>query len=248
MSKVVELREVVKEFRQSATTVSALNGVSLEVERATFVAIVGPSGSGKSTLLNMLGALDRPTRGTVWIDGIDLNNVSEAELTRHRSQKVGFVFQQFNLIPNLTALENVMLPMEFAGQDIKKARARGEQLLGQVGMGHRIHHQPAKLSGGEQQRVAIARALANDAPVILADEPTGNLDSATGKEIIQLFRRLVSESGKTVIVITHDISIGELADQVIRLQDGKVAEGLAAAADAERPPLRSGREESAATR
>jgi putative ABC transport system ATP-binding protein len=219
---VVALKDVVKEFQQGAAPVRALNGATMDVGQREFAVIVGPSGSGKSTLLNMLGALDRPTSGTVCIDGTDLNTVSEAELTRHRSGKVGFVFQQFNLIPNLTALENVMLPMEFAGRDAKSARTRAEQLLRQVGMGHRMHHRPAKLSGGEQQRVAIARALANDAPVILADEPTGSLDSATGKEIIRLFKRLVEENGKTVIVITHDLSIGEEADRLIRIRDGKV--------------------------
>jgi putative ABC transport system ATP-binding protein len=222
MNSVVALENVVKEFQQGATTVKALDGVTMAVDQGTFTVIVGPSGSGKSTLLNMIGALDRPTQGSVCIDGTDLSRVSESELTAHRSRKVGFVFQQFNLIPNLTALENAMLPMEFIGRDAKGARARAEALLSQVGMGHRMNHAPAKLSGGEQQRVAIARALANDAPVILADEPTGSLDSATGKEIIQLFKRLVREEGKTVIIITHDLSIGEEADRLIRIRDGKV--------------------------
>jgi putative ABC transport system ATP-binding protein len=222
MNSVVALEDVVKEFQQGTATVKALDGVTMAVDQGAFTVIVGPSGSGKSTLLNMIGALDRPTRGTVCIDGTDLSRVSESELTVHRSRKIGFVFQQFNLIPNLTALENVMLPMEFIGRDAKSARARAEALLTQVGMGHRMDHTPARLSGGEQQRVAIARALANDAPVILADEPTGSLDSATGKEIIQLFKQLVTEEGKTVIVITHDPSIGEEADRLIRIRDGKV--------------------------
>lgn len=226
MNSVVQLRDVVKEFRQGAATVKALDGVTMDIERGAFVAVVGPSGSGKSTLLNMIGALDRPTSGKVFIDGTDLSTASETELTLLRGRKVGFVFQQFNLIPNLTALENVMLPMEFVGRDAKDARTHAAELLRQVGLGHRMHHQPAKLSGGEQQRVAIVRALANDAPLLLADEPTGNLDSATGTEIIQLFKRFVNEAGKTVAVITHDPSIGLEADRVIRFQDGKVVTNM----------------------
>lgn len=222
MNSMVKLKDVVKEFKQGMGVVKALDGVNLEIGQGVFAVIVGPSGSGKSTLLNMLGALDRPSGGEVWIDGVNLNEVSEAELTVHRRNKVGFVFQQFNLIPNLTAIENVMLPMEFAGIELKKAKARAEQLLNQVKIGHRIDQLPPKLSGGEQQRVAIARALANDAPIILGDEPTGNLDTATGKEIISLFKQLVNEHGKTAIMITHDPSIGEEADQLIRIRDGKV--------------------------
>jgi putative ABC transport system ATP-binding protein len=225
MSKIVSLKNVVKEFKQGMGVVKALDGVSLEIEQGIFAVIVGPSGSGKSTLLNMLGALDRPTRGEVLIDGVNLNEVSEAELTVHRRNKVGFVFQQFNLIPNLTALENVMLPMEFAGMSPQQAKARAEEVMKQAKIGHRMDQLPTKLSGGEQQRVAIARALANDAPIILGDEPTGNLDSATGKEIISLFKQLVNEQGKTAIMITHDPSIGEEADMLIRIRDGKVATG-----------------------
>jgi putative ABC transport system ATP-binding protein len=225
MSNIVSLKNVIKEFKQGMGVVKALDGVNLEIEQGIFAVIVGPSGSGKSTLLNMLGALDRPTSGEVYIDGVNLNEVSEAELTVHRRNKVGFVFQQFNLIPNLTAVENVMLPMEFAGIEPQKAKARAEDLMKQVKIGHRMDQLPPKLSGGEQQRVAIARALANDAPIILGDEPTGNLDSATGKEIISLFKQLVKEQGKTAIMITHDPSIGEEADMLIRIRDGKVETG-----------------------
>jgi putative ABC transport system ATP-binding protein len=225
MSKIVNLKNVVKEFKQGMGVVKVLDGVDLEIDKGIFAVIVGPSGSGKSTLLNMLGALDRPTTGEVLIDGVNLNEVSGAELTVHRRNKVGFVFQQFNLIPNLTALENVMLPMEFAGIELQKAKARAEELIIQVKIGHRMDQLPTKLSGGEQQRVAIARALANDAPIILADEPTGNLDSTTGREVISLFKQMVSEQGKTVIMITHDPTIGEGADLLIRIRDGKVTIG-----------------------
>lgn len=225
MSNAVILRDVVKEYKQGAEVVRALDGIDLKIELGSFTVVAGPSGSGKSTLLNMIGALDRPTSGEVYIDGENLNEVGEAELTAHRRKKVGFVFQQYNLIPNLTALENVMLPMEFAGVKAQQARAGAVELLKRVKMGHRLDQVPTKLSGGEQQRVAIARALANDAPILLGDEPTGNLDSATGKEIISLFKRLVREQGKTAIIITHDSSIGEEADTLVRIRDGKVEEG-----------------------
>jgi putative ABC transport system ATP-binding protein len=198
--KLVVLREASKEYPMGGRSVRALDGVNLELERGQFVAVVGASGSGKTTLLNVLGAMDQPTSGRVVVDGAELASLDESGLTEYRRHKVGFVFQNFNLIPNLTALENIMLPMELAGVPGAERRARSAALLQRVGMAHRARHKPAQLSGGEQQRVAIARALANDPAMILADEPTGNLDSKTGREIIELLRELARERGKTVVV------------------------------------------------
>jgi len=222
VNTVVRLIDVRKEYRMGPNVVAALDGLSLEVPGRSFTAIVGPSGSGKSTLLNLLGALDRPTSGKVLIRDANLAELSEAELTAFRRETVGFVFQDFGLIPNLSALENVTLPMEFAGAKKAERTERGRRLLDAVGMTHRAAHRPGRLSGGEQQRVAIARALANDPDIVLADEPTGNIDSKTGGEIIGLFRQIVSSDGKTVIVVTHDEKIMEGADLMFHLQDGRV--------------------------
>lgn len=222
--KTIILREVVKEYRQGDTIIKALDGVNLEVDKGIMAAIIGPSGSGKTTLLNMLGALDKPTSGEVYIDGVNIGNLKEDELTAHRRQKVGFVFQEFNLIPNLNALENVMLPMEFMGLPKGERKERATKLLEAVKMNHRSSHTPGKLSGGEQQRVAIARALANDPSLILADEPTGNLDTKTGKEIVELLRQLVKEREKTAIIVTHDVAIEQVADMNVHIQDGKIIE------------------------
>ena len=221
---LVVLREALKEYAMGDRSVRALDGVSLEVERGLLVAIVGASGSGKSTLLNLLGAMDQPTAGQVVVDRADLASLDDRGLTEYRRHKVGFVFQNFNLIPNLTALENVMLPMEFAGVPAADGRARSAALLERVGMAHRAQHTPARLSGGEQQRVAIARALANDPVMILADEPTGNLDSKTGREIMALLRELTRERGKTVVVVTHDEEIAAVADLVVHMRDGRIVE------------------------
>lgn len=221
-NKEIVLRDVVKEFRYGGRTLRVLQGLNLEVPKGVMATVVGPSGSGKTTLLNILGALDRPTSGQAFIDGTDLNAMAERQLTVYRRQKIGFVFQFFNLIPNLTALENVMLPMEYARIPEKQAKARARELLELVGMGHRTSHFPGPLSGGEQQRVAIARALANDAPIILADEPTGNLDSRTGEEIVGLLHRLVQEQGKTVVVVTHDVAIENIADVSFEIRDGRI--------------------------
>jgi ABC-type lipoprotein export system ATPase subunit len=217
------LDQVVKEYRLGPNVIRALNGANLTVEQGHMVAIVGPSGSGKTTLLNILGALDRPDSGRVLISGVDLNGLGERELTAYRRQKVGFVFQTFELIPNLSALENVMLPMEFNGVPPKEREARARQLLEAVGLAHRADHRPRRLSGGEQQRVAIARALANDPAILLADEPTGNLDTATGIEIVGLLHRF-AEEGKTVIVVTHDETMAQLADVRAHLRDGVIVE------------------------
>ena len=218
------LEKVTKEYRMGGNVIRALNGMDLAIPSGVMAAIIGPSGSGKTTLMNILGALDRSTSGKVWIGGTDLGSLTEAELTGYRRKTVGFVFQDYGLIPNLTALENVMLPMEFAKVPIEQARDRARDLLAAVGLGHRTGHRPNRLSGGEQQRVAIARALANDPATILADEPTGNLDTKTGKEIVALLSRLVKERRKTAIVVTHDANIAEAADLRLHIEDGRIRE------------------------
>lgn len=201
----------------------ALRGINLNVdEPGKMVVLLGPSGSGKTTLLNLIGALDRPTRGCVRLDEQDLAALDQRRLAQLRCRKIGFVFQTFNLISNLTALENVMLPMEFAGINGRDAKGRTTYLLEQVGMAHRASHTPARLSGGEQQRVAIARALANRPELVLADEPTGNLDSGTGEEVVALLRDIVKKDGKTLIVVTHDERLAALADVRLNIRDGQL--------------------------
>jgi len=220
---VIRLQDVSKEFRQGSTVVKALDDVTWNLANSgKLVALVGPSGSGKTTLLNLIGALDVPTRGQVIVEGTDLGRLTEQELTEYRREKVGFVFQSYNLIPNLSVVENVMLPMEFTQTPKVLAQNRAGKLLGEVSLWHRQYHKPAALSGGEQQRVAVARALANDPDIILADEPTGNLDSQTGKEIIRLLKELAHTKSKTVIVVTHDEGIVEIADEQSFLRDGKI--------------------------
>jgi len=217
---VVRLTELAKHYVRGTEVVKALDGVNLEVGGAGMVAIVGPSGSGKSTLLHLIGAMDRPTRGEVVVAGQRLNALPSSALTRFRRQTAGFVFQTFNLIPNLTALENVMLPMEFNNVVKVERDSRARRLLDQVGLGHRLTHRPGELSGGEQQRVAIARALANDAPLVLADEPTGNLDTETGQKIYELLKAVARE--RTVLVVTHAESLAQMADRVIHIKDGRL--------------------------
>lgn len=222
MENVVVLEKVTKDYILSGNRIRALDELNFAVPAAILVAVVGPSGSGKSTLLNVIGALDRPDSGKVFIQGSRLDGLSEADLTAHRRKTAGFVFQDYGLIPNLTALENVMLPMEFAKVRRSEARDRARALLDAVEMGARTAHRPNKLSGGEQQRVAIARALANDPAIILADEPTGNLDTATGKGVVSLLRRLADDHHKTVIVVTHDESIAQSADMRFHIRDGRI--------------------------
>lgn len=217
---VVELRDVVKSYRKGAELVTAVDGINLEVQEKGMVAIVGPSGSGKSTLLHMLGAMDRPTDGTVTVAGKTINDMSERELTRFRREAVGFVFQTFNLIPNLSALENVTLPMEFNGVSKEERVERAKSLLERFGLGHRLKHHPKELSGGEMQRVAIARAMGNEPPLVLADEPTGNLDSKSGQIIYELLKEVARE--RTVIVVTHDERLAHLADRVLHIRDGQI--------------------------
>ncbi len=223
---LIRLRGVSKLYRKGRETIRALDGVDLDIAGKLMAAVVGPSGSGKSSLLHVVGAMDRPTSGDVLVAGQPLNTLQEDALTRFRRQTVGFVFQSYNLIPNLTALENVMLPMEFDGVPAEERRRRARALLERVGLVQRLDHRPRELSGGEQQRVAIARALANDPLLILADEPTGNLDSKTGHLIYELLKEIAAE--RTVVVVTHAEVLSQMADRVIHIKDGKL-EQLAAA-------------------
>lgn len=217
--RAVNLRRT---FAVGESTVEALQGIHLEVTKGQFVALVGPSGSGKSTFLNLVGGLDRPTTGELWVDGVELSVSKEKALTEHRRRRVGFVFQSFNLLPRLTALENVALPLMFAGVPDWERLARARELLAQVGLSDRLEHRPTQLSGGEQQRVAIARALVGQPAIILADEPTGNIDSATGQEIMGLLRHLNQEQGVTLLLVTHDLDAASFADRVIQLRDGQI--------------------------
>jgi putative ABC transport system ATP-binding protein len=219
---VVRTQDVKKVYEMGDVTVDALKGVDLEVEQGEYLSIMGPSGSGKSTLFNMVGGLDKPTSGKVYIDDVDVAQLDAYELAWLRCRKIGYIFQTFNLIPVMTALENVTLPMVFAGLTSDEARDKGVHLLERVGLGDRVSHKPYELSGGQQQRVAVARAMANDPALILADEPTGNLDLNTGTEIIDLLREMNKESGVTVISATHDHKMLSVSDRVIWIRDGRV--------------------------
>jgi len=216
---MIRTADLVKTYRMGKIKVPALGGVDVEISKGEYVAVVGPSGSGKSTLLNMIGCLDRPTSGSVFLEGVDVSRCNGNELARIRRQKIGFIFQMFNLIPTLDALENIMLPMTFAGVPRGERIKRARGLLELVGLSERAKHKPSELSGGEQQRVAIARALANDPPVILADEPTGNLDTKTGKVVMGFLEEL-NEGGKTMIIVTHNLDIVSKAQRVISMRDG----------------------------
>jgi putative ABC transport system ATP-binding protein len=201
--------------------VAAVDGVDLEIEAGEAVALVGPSGSGKSTLLNLIGGLDRPTAGEIWVDGENIARASAKRLVEHRRTRIGFIFQGFNLLSHRTALENVEVPLMLAGLPRKERQARARELLTRMGLGARTEHGPSQLSGGEQQRVAIARALANRPSILLADEPTGNLDSATGAEVMSLLRELKS-GGLTIVLVTHDMTVASYMDRIVRLRDGKI--------------------------
>ncbi|MCW3135317.1 MAG: ABC transporter ATP-binding protein [Canidatus Methanoxibalbensis ujae] len=222
MEEIVRLERVRKIYRMGNVYVEALRDVNLRVGRGDFLAVLGPSGSGKSTLLNMIGCLDKPTSGNVLIDGKNTGEMNESELAEIRRRKIGFVFQQYNLIHSLNALENVALPMLFAGVRRSERLKRAKELLERVGLSHRIHHKPSELSGGEQQRVAIARALANNPDMIIGDEPTGNVDTATGDAIMDIFSLLNREEGKTIILVTHDEEIADRARTKLRMRDGKI--------------------------
>jgi len=218
---IIELRAVTKHYQMGGSIVKALDGVSTQINKGDFVIIIGPSGSGKSTMMNMVGALDLPTQGEIFLDNLNIAHMAESELAQIRGRKIGFVFQTFNLIPTLTTLENVMLPMLFQGMSKGERKSRGEKILEQVKLSHRKTHFPNELSGGERQRVAIGRALANNPEVILADEPTGNLDSKTGKEIMDLFADL-NKNGKTIILVTHDLNLLKYARKILKIRDGKI--------------------------
>jgi len=218
---LVRVRGLVKSFPLGHQTVMALRGVDLDVGEGEFLVIMGPSGSGKSTLLNMIGGLDRPTEGHIWVGDRDIAELDELALAGYRRMYIGFIFQSFNLIPTMTARQNVEFPMVFAGRPVAERRKRAEALLREVGLGTRIDHKPVELSGGEQQRVAVARALGNAPPILFGDEPTGNLDTRTGREVMDLLRQLADE-GRTLIVVTHDPRIGDYADRIVHMEDGRV--------------------------
>ncbi|PLW79755.1 lipoprotein-releasing system ATP-binding protein LolD [Candidatus Woesearchaeota archaeon] len=219
---LLSIENVEKTYKMGkAGDLTVLKGINLQIFEGEFVAITGPSGSGKSTMMNIVGALDIPSKGVVYLNGKNIAKMGESSLSRFRGETIGFIFQQFNLIPTLSALENVMLPMEFINNSSqKKTRDTAKNLLDMLGLGDRIHHRPNELSGGQQQRVAIARSLSNDPEIILADEPTGNLDSKTGKFVMGFLHDLNKKKGKTVILITHDLHLIKYADRVIYLQDG----------------------------
>lgn len=219
---VIKLENVWKTYKMGEVEVNALQGINLEVEQGEFLAIMGPSGSGKSTCVNMIGCLDIPTKGEIYLDNKNIAALAESDLAQIRGQKIGFIFQQFNLISTLTAKENVMLPMIFQGVNYKKRAERAEKLLKMVELGDRMHHHPSELSGGQQQRVAIARSLANDPEVILADEPTGNLDSKTGRLVINFLNEMHKKEKKTIIMVTHDENLAKCAERIVYLKDGMI--------------------------
>ena len=222
LSVVIETQNLKKRYRMGDVEVSALNGVNLLVEAGEFMSIMGASGSGKTTLLNLIGALDRPTEGNVRIKGTDIAGLSDDELAELRNREIGFVFQFFNLVPRMSASKNVEMPMAFAGVSREARKRRASELLERVGLRDRIDHKPTELSGGEQQRVAIARALINNPSVVLCDEPTGNVDSKTGREVMEILRKLNSEQGQTFVIVTHDPLVAESVDRIAHMQDGMI--------------------------
>jgi putative ABC transport system ATP-binding protein len=219
---IIRLNDVWKTYTMGENQVHALRGLNLEVEKGEFLSIMGPSGSGKSTAMNMIGCLDIPTKGEIFLDGVNIAKLHESDLAQIRGREIGFIFQKFNLIPTLSAKENVMLPMIFQGIPEAERHRRGQELLELVDLGDRMDHRPGELSGGQQQRVAIARALAVQPTVILADEPTGNLDSKTGANVIEFLRKLHEQQGATVVMVTHDEHVAKHADRIELLKDGQI--------------------------
>jgi putative ABC transport system ATP-binding protein len=219
---VIKLENVWRTYQLGKTDVHALRGLSLEISPGAFVAIMGSSGSGKSTLLNMIGCLDFPTKGKVYLKQKDISEMPESQLAQFRGKILGFVFQEFNLLPNLNALENIMLPMVFQRVPLAERKEKAQSILEKVGLKERMFHQPSELSGGERQRVALARAFANDPEVVIADEPTGNLDSVTGKMIMETLTDFHKKQGKTMVVVTHDPKIADYAEEIVNIQDGQI--------------------------
>lgn len=220
---LIQIEDMTKEYKMGGETLRALDRVTLSIARGDFIAIIGPSGSGKSTLMNMIGCLDAPSSGKYWLDGEEVSQLSDNKLADIRNHKIGFIFQGFNLLNKLTALENVELPLIYRGMPSKQRREQAMDALTKVGLVERIHHRPVELSGGQQQRVAIARALAGNPPILLADEPTGALDTRTGVEVMGFIKELNAE-GHTIVLITHDLEVAEQAKRIVRIQDGKLSE------------------------
>jgi putative ABC transport system ATP-binding protein len=225
---VIELSDVTKVYEMGTVRVEALRGVSLRIDRGEYVAIMGPSGSGKSTLMHILGCLDVPSAGAYHLAGEDVSTMDEVELAEVRNQRIGFVFQQFNLLPSLSALRNVELPLSYAAVDRATRHRRAREALARVGLGERLHHRPGELSGGQQQRVAVARAVATDPALILADEPTGNLDSSATADVLALFDEL-HQAGRTVVLITHESEVAERAARIVRIRDGAIVDDVVGA-------------------
>ncbi len=219
---LLHLENVWKIYKMGEVEVPALRGVTVEIKRGDFVAIIGASGSGKSTMMNLMGCLDIPSKGTIYLNSRDISTVSESDLASLRGKAIGFIFQQYNLIPSMTAFENVMLPLEFMERSDKEATARAKEILTTVGLKDKMYNRPAQLSGGEQQRVSIARSLATNPEIIFADEPTGALDSVTGKELLNMLTKLWKEQGKTIIMVTHDLNLAKYAHTTIELKDGEI--------------------------
>lgn len=222
---MIDLKNITKTYDMGSVQVQVLKGITLHVDEGEFLSIVGPSGSGKSTLMNMIGCLDVPTTGEYYLDGREISTYNEKQLSKIRNQKIGFIFQKFNLLPKLTALENVELPLIYRGMNSRERKQLSMEALEKVGLNDRVNHKPTELSGGQQQRVAIARALAGNPPVLLADEPTGNLDSKSGNDVMKLIRQLSSE-GKTIVLITHDSEIAREAQRNITIKDGMLLDNI----------------------
>ncbi len=219
---IMELKDVWKIYRMGEVEVPALRGISVKIKKGDFVAIIGASGSGKSTMMNLIGCLDIPSMGSLYLRSRDISKLSESDLASFRGKTIGFIFQQYNLIQSMSAFENVILPLEFLEYDDRRAAMRARDILALVGLSDKMHHRPTQLSGGQQQRVSIARCLAGDPEIILADEPTGALDSVTGREVLDMLHRLWEEQGKTIIMVTHDLNLAKYAHTTIELKDGQI--------------------------